>query len=879
MMQAGAGNDLLSKYQDMSEKITNLAAKQDQAANATADNANQLFDELLEQRRQISQMVRETPELINVQQRHIEQFVSNEIETAVRDLPDQEAIEELRQSLTKEQFSDLNRQIANDPVNARSFMNQNLTQSRFQNFQKQQQHQIHNVQRAGRYYEELENMPYEQYYEQAKRLGQSSGMPEGFMDQYLGENTDRREFLDRFGPHLTGQYVSSRMGGSSRVDGGEGAHPPNRLDVDETATGDPIHVIIDDVLAGISNRLPVDAGGTGGGGTGTGEGTGPTEPGQPSEPKEDKKKTPEENIDRGFMFQSAMGGLNTIADVATPGGPNMASLAGGIIGGAAQAGGFMGRLGWGPLAAAGAGSLAVNTAISTQEHVRGLESTFGTDQSLGMQGTRDVMGEEIQARLTHWFLTSEEINALTDSVAGLGLSAEETSGVLDQAADALDQYRMLSADTIGAVAAQGSMFSSLGGAEAQVIGATFQDLAGQGMSSEYLSGLAQQGTEMNVYGNERGAEVMAGLAASLQTGTQAQAAAFENMDAAGNMANLVTTARNDPYTLQRLSMMTGTDLSDVDLASPEGATTVGMAPVAIIDRYIPDGVIQVDESGMPVQDANAQRYAARAQMVLEQAGVQMDLPEILLHKVQAEGTKGGVAELQKRAIEGGMGRADEERTKMEEQIMGDKQRQERAENMGAKGIIPDREDWGWAARQMGGAFLPGLIGDTMKSGRPGSNQARDEWRQVEGGPLGALLTVPGIDPDDVKVGQGSATTLHAAIQDPEMRKKLQRGDLRIQTDQGRMTAQRLSEMARAGDAEFERGGIISRGKFDVKGTEDTRSTRVEVGFTDEARRFFKTTDPKDPYTSAGQTTYAQNSDNASRGNSELHSNMPLYGGG
>ncbi len=426
--QEKIGNDveLDASVEDIRDTVNHFFGESEERMNAVKDA-------VLTERQTISEMVRENPELIEIQQLHAQHFLANDmrdqiLETTRRIDPSQLA-DILNDLLPEDQRGGrISKFLGNRAVDQMS-EDEIREQIINLNLERQQQgfmEEFSNYGRARAQQSEMLRMPKERWDETLLKYAESdeSILTQQDIDPYMG-GVNREDFLERHGPIMASEYVTSRMrppqeDSEDPLDDTTSPGEGNRgIDPDHFGGSDPLHVIVDDILD--STILPVHvtsvADGVGmGAGAGTGGGTGATGEGD----AEQKTSTNQDDaLMRGFGIQQLLGVGNTFSDMATPGGPSMANFAGNVLGGAAQAGGFFGRIGMGPLAAAGIASLAYNTGMNLAEHQRGLERTFGEETPIFGGDAGDVMGEQVQVRFQQIMLTSEEINGLTDTLAGL----------------------------------------------------------------------------------------------------------------------------------------------------------------------------------------------------------------------------------------------------------------------------------------------------------------------------------------------------------------------------------------------------------------------------------------------------------------------------
>ncbi len=754
---------------------------------------------------------------------------------------------------------------------------------------------------------------------------------------YLQGKQTRDEFLDQFGPDISAGYIRNRIaptvddadqgGGGMGGDtiGPTGALGPDPDDIDPinvrvvNEDTDPIPII--ELGEGIG-------GGPGGGGPGGGPGGGQNN----------------NDISSAFGRQEIGNILAGLENIGTPGGPPLAGSILGGIGGIGRAGmqffdqgrnriteALARRQGIDPTDAAGmkalrgtvtrglgvAGGLGATAVtaghayLNVAGHQRGLERSFGEDQTINMnpfaEGSGDMMlGSEllqsqVAQRIQHPLMGGEEIQQLTDELARLGATADEAAEALGPAADALDRYRVLTPEMAARSARRGQQFSPIGGAEAEVLGGVLEDLSGQGFAAETLRETATTAAEtfeaMGVAGGEYAA---LGRTNFLSGSDNPQLdMLLENVTNQGTQG--AQRLAEDPISQgQMLAAVTGNaQYADLNMSDRPDQVLLQTAPEDIISQFNPAGLAPNERTGESIDITDTNNWervqADPTYALLQSAGYNYSPQEFLasvLRIQEAGGIEGVRAEVTQT-----MEDEENRRTAIQEDATGvTQERQIQASEearMSVPGFLGTRiSTMGGEEGGVGGFFnnvrraaadASGIdaLGpqNTLDRGTLGSNDAstRSVYNNEDLDPqLRAPSSIAGIDLGEVMVETADGDIAYSeAVKNEDIARQLAEGQQIVKLGEDRVSVEELTTGARAGEIEASNQSILGRWwNGDDNGikrvSDDGNGRGVEVFFTGEAERFFTTKDPTSPETMTGQSNDANAGWNVGTGHKEAN---------
>ncbi len=559
-----------------------------------------------------------------------------------------------------------------------------------------------------------------------------------------------------------------------------------------------------------------------------------------------------------------------------------AGAAGAGLGGAALAGGAIAA----PIVL-GAGAFGVWNNLAQRQQA--IERQFGTEQSINPNPwAEDNMFEsgllqaQAQARLSHFFLSGEQIESLTSAMAEMGMTAEETAEALGPVSDAVARYRGLSETNAVRASQEGINFSRVGAANAEVLGAVLESVSGGGFGGEYIQQTAQEaGEKLNVFGNEGGQYLAAGLMRAYQ-GEEGQDPLDRAVQEAGIVNQDIDVAaaiRNNPDVANTITSLTGnTDILNMRVGSPEFQNEAAASINRIVEKYWTQGPLELDEEGVPIiEGQNDPQFLAAnyiAQMISSTPGMpQADANDVLLRVAELQ-ENGGVEGMMQESMYG-----YEEQERQDQRIKDEAAGsiQERAHDEfekqgGDPEDVPAQGPWNALRDTLYGiTSIESLKPDTFEKGGPGSiglfSSTDETWQAAKGGFVGAISSQGGVETADIMTSH-EGMTLAEVAQDPELLRQVEEGTITLAAGNQMLTAQEVSEGLREGSMHWEQGAFGWGGEIAMgaEGTDNSGGGPVQIEFTDEARQFFQSADPKNRYNNAGNVTDAQDSEDAGRGN-------------
>lgn len=767
-----------------------------------------------------------------------------------------------------------------------------------------------------------------------KIMERGHATPEEAKD-YLGGRQTKDEFLDQFGPDISAGYIRNKTT-APPVPPPNPPTPPNpTLGVDPDDT-DPINVRVTNkdtdaipmVEVGEGLRDHGSGGGPdGGGGPGIGDRSG------------------SDDISSAFGRQEISNILAGLENVGTPGGPALAGSMLGMAGGVGRVGmqyanqgkekvinSMIARRGLdaanpahaeeiaalrGTIGTAALGVGAVGTAamagghayLNTAQHQRGLERTFGEDQTINMnplaEGSGEMMtgssllGSQVAQRIQHPLMGGEELQELTDAMAKMGATAEEAAEALGPAADALDKYRILSPEMAARSARRGQQFSPIGGAESEVLGGVMENLSGQGFSADTLRETAT--TAQDVYdsvGAAGGEYAALGRTNFLSGGDNPQVDnLLQNVATQGSQG--VQRVAEDPWQQSmQLTAATGNQAyMDANLGDREGQILLETAPEDIISQFDVTTLPDKDENGLPdiQSQANMRIVEASAPMaLLRQNQYQYSASEFIAEAIRIQDVGGieGVRDAARQTAEDEEGR----RTAIQEDTTGVTQEKqiEASDNasLGSQLMGGIASTGGGEAGGIGGAFnnfrraaafATGFSSlgpqNTLDRGTLGSSSlaTQEVYNNEELDPqLRAPSSIAGMDLADVRVQtEDGDVSYNEAVQDEDLSRQLAEGQQIIMKGDERLSVNELTTQARSGEIEASDQTKIGKWLWGddqgfKKADDEGNGGKTEVFFTGEAERFFTTKDPSNPETMTGQSNAANAGRKSGTGGAELN---------